>query len=161
MAAPIPPELHNKTPTSWTERYIRHLLVKTLSLIEDGLYAVFAIILLAVIAVTGWGFLVQSPTADATIGPTLDHVMIVLMLIELWHTVLLFLKTHRFSYEPFLIIGIIAGIRHILIMTAQSTVVASSPNWGFVINLTVTTSMVAIFVLALRIGKTPTHPEEN
>jgi uncharacterized membrane protein (DUF373 family) len=58
-------------------------------------------------------------SVPSLIGTTLDRFLLVLMLAELLHTLLIFLRTHRFRHQPFLVVGIIAAIRRILVITAQ------------------------------------------
>ena len=50
----------------------------------------------------------------------LDRVLLALMLAEIIYTVGRILRTQQLETEPFLIVGIIAAIRRILIITAES-----------------------------------------
>jgi hypothetical protein len=51
----------------------------------------------------------------------LDRVLLVMMTMEIVYTVAISLKSHVLDAEPFLIIGTIAGIRRMLVITATST----------------------------------------
>jgi phosphate-starvation-inducible protein E len=51
----------------------------------------------------------------------LNTVLLVMMTIEIVYTVAISLKSHTLDAEPFLIIGVIAGIRRMLVITATST----------------------------------------
>jgi uncharacterized membrane protein (DUF373 family) len=55
------------------------------------------------------------------IARLLNGLLLVLMLVEILHTVSIFLQKHRLVIEPFLAVGIIAAIRRILIITAEQT----------------------------------------
>lgn len=86
------------------------------------------------------------------ISQALNEFLIVLMIIEILHTIFLFLKTHTFRHEPFLVVGIIAGIRRILVITATHTVRRASFN-DYLLELVVTTFMVFLFAVALWLSK--------
>lgn len=49
----------------------------------------------------------------------LDATLLVLMLVEILHTVGISLKEHHIVPEPFLIVGLIAAIRRVLVITAE------------------------------------------
>ena len=51
----------------------------------------------------------------------LNVVLLVMMTMEIVYTVAISLKSHTLNAEPFLIIGVIAGIRRMLVITATST----------------------------------------
>jgi len=74
----------------------------------------------------------------------LDHVLLVLILVEIVYTVVLSLRAHRLVAQPFIVVGLIAVIREILVVLtpgAKSTVSAS--------NLALLIGMVAVFVAGL------------
>jgi uncharacterized membrane protein (DUF373 family) len=50
----------------------------------------------------------------------LDRVLLALMLAEIIYTVWRITRTRKLESEPFLIVGIIAAIRRMLIVTAES-----------------------------------------
>jgi len=51
----------------------------------------------------------------------LDSVLLVMMTMEIVYTVTLSLESHTLVAEPFLVIGTIAAIRRMLVITAEST----------------------------------------
>lgn len=51
----------------------------------------------------------------------LNGVLLVMMVMEILYTVHLSVKSHTLKAEPFLIIGIIAAVRQILVITAESS----------------------------------------
>src|SRR5207253_7353148 len=67
--------------------------------------------------------------AEAVMGGTvrtfaieiLDSVLLVMMTMEIVYTVTVSLEGHTLAAEPFLIIGAIAAIRRMLVITAEST----------------------------------------
>ena len=51
----------------------------------------------------------------------LNSTLLVMMIMEIVYTVTLSIKSHKLVAEPFLIVGAIAAIRRMLVITAQST----------------------------------------
>jgi phosphate starvation-inducible membrane PsiE len=51
----------------------------------------------------------------------LDSVLLVMMTMEIMYTVALSIESHKLVAEPFLIVGAIASIRRMLVITAEST----------------------------------------
>ncbi len=81
-----------------------------------------------------------SVTAAAT--ALLDEVLLVLILIEIVHTVVLSLHSHRLVAQPFIIVGLVAVIRKILFILSSQKQVSTSV-------LALLIAMVAVFVLGL------------
>jgi hypothetical protein len=77
----------------------------------------------------------------------LNTVLLVMMTIEIVYTVTISLKSHTLDAEPFLIIGVIAGIRRMLVITATSTQVEAQSE-GFH-NMLVELGLLAATVVAL------------
>ncbi len=67
-----------------------------------------------------------------TIGAVIERLLFVLMLVEILHTVRASIRSGGLSAEPFLIVGLIACIRRVLVSTLESTeatrAAASSAN---------------------------------
>jgi hypothetical protein len=51
----------------------------------------------------------------------LDALLLVLMIVELLHTIRLFIMEHALVPEPFLIVALIAGVRRVLILTTEAS----------------------------------------
>ncbi len=51
----------------------------------------------------------------------LNSTLLVMMIMEIVYTVTLSIESHKLVAEPFLIVGAIAAIRRMLVITAQST----------------------------------------
>jgi hypothetical protein len=59
--------------------------------------------------------------ADYGVGVlVLDQLLLVLMLVELLHTVRISVRSETLIMEPFLIVGLIASIRRVLVITMQA-----------------------------------------
>ena len=57
----------------------------------------------------------------------LDSVLLVMMTMEIVYTVTLSLESHKLVAEPFLVVGAIASIRRMLVITAESTKIENQP----------------------------------
>ena len=116
-----------------------------------GLVLIGAAIVLLVAAV--WNF-VQLFNQDlrTAILQTLDNLLLVLMLVEILHTVGISLREHSLSSEPLLVIGLIATIRRILIITAEQARPTESLALEFrlvMLELGLLTLLVVAFVFAI------------
>jgi uncharacterized membrane protein (DUF373 family) len=69
---------------------------------------------------------ILEPTRDSMISMVND-VLLSLIILELLWTVIRFLKKQKFILAPFLAIGIIAAIRRILLIEAQTSAMAHTP----------------------------------
>ena len=56
-----------------------------------------------------------------------DRLLFLLMLIEILHTVRVSMRSGKLTCEPFLIVGLIASIRRVLVITLQSSEVMHGP----------------------------------
>jgi uncharacterized membrane protein (DUF373 family) len=101
-------------------------LVAALGAFESVLYGIISVLLMAAaIAVVVGTF---TATVDAVrqgrdpseVGVVaLDRILLALIVAELIYSLRLVMQTHEISAEPFLIIGLIATLRRILIVTAD------------------------------------------
>ena len=65
----------------------------------------------------------------STLVEIIDRVMLFLMVIEILYTIHTSIQQHRLCAEPFLVVGLIAAIRRILIISVESGhIVASEPE---------------------------------
>jgi uncharacterized membrane protein (DUF373 family) len=72
----------------------------------------------------------------------LDRALFVLILVEIVHTVVLSLQAHRLIAQPFIVVGLVAVIRRILL-------VLSSPKPPSTAELALLIGMVAVFIAGL------------
>src|SRR5207237_10832681 len=80
----------------------------------------------------------------------LNSVLLVMMTMEIVYTVAISLESHTLVAEPFLIIGTIAAIRRMLVITATSTETEHDP--GMFHNTLIEPGLLATTVLALSIA---------
>jgi uncharacterized membrane protein (DUF373 family) len=72
----------------------------------------------------------------------LGRVLLVLILIEIVHTVVLSLRAHHLVAKPFILVGLVAVIRKVLFVLSGSATVATT-------QLALLIGMIAVFVAAL------------
>ena len=135
---------------------MRSRLLDVVGLLEDWIDAVIAVFLLlaAVGLLIGAGQTVLQNLDLATITPTvvtvLDQALLVFMVAELLRTVRITLRDRALAAEPFLIIGLIAGVRRILIITAKNENIAPGPAFEvFWVELLLLIVLVLAMVVAL------------
>ncbi len=113
------------TKTSAVDEGTRTLVARAFTAVEDGVYiglgvllAVGAVVLLGSAAVSFFRDLVQGPLPVAVVG-LLDRLLLVLMVVELLYTIQVSFREHSLVPEPFLIVGLVAVTRRILVVTAE------------------------------------------
>jgi uncharacterized membrane protein (DUF373 family) len=126
--------------------------------VEAAIYAVLGVLLgaTAILAIVGSLHLFASGVRDLTgtnaIFQLIDRLLIVLMLVELLHTVRISIRSHALVVEPFLIIGLIAIIRRILVLTLQAEGFTQDTTWTSGVESLFRASMIQACVLALLIA---------
>jgi uncharacterized membrane protein (DUF373 family) len=82
------------------------------------------------------------------------ELLLVIIFLELFRTLLEFLKTHTLTLEPFLYIGIVAAIRRILTLTAHDTVDVSEDQFQrYLWDLGLHGALVFVLTLSLFVYK--------
>ena len=123
--------------------------IRLLEHMQDSVTAVVGLILIAlasVLLVSGIVNALDGTDGSLSLAATdlLDRVLFVLILVEIVHTVVLSLQSHRLVAQPFIVVGLIAVIRRILfVLTPGSHINASTSELALLIG------MVAVFVAGL------------
>lgn len=101
---------------------------KYLIKIDMALHVVAALLLLIACAlILYFAFInILNPTRSSIIA-LVNDVLLALIILELLWTVVRFLKKQKFLLGPFLAIGIIAGVRRILLIEAQTSLMENTP----------------------------------
>lgn len=129
-----------------------------ISVTEDALNMVVAVVMagLAVaVLVSGLSSFVGALRAGELrtgIVELLDNMLLVLMLVEILHTVGISLREHQLKPEPFLVVALIASIRRMLIITAELGGPTQDNAEVFRLamqELTILTALVFVLVVAL------------
>ena len=106
-----------------------------LSLVEVFIYVLLGTLLAmaAAVGVAGAFSLIAGALRDWTgtqaIFELIDRLLLVLMLLEILHTLRISIRSHTLVVEPFLIVGLIASIRRILVLGMQAEALTKKDLW--------------------------------
>jgi uncharacterized membrane protein (DUF373 family) len=126
--------------------------------VEDGIYVVVAILLVVAGLFALWGALTQLATdvqakhfeAVTVVTDLLDNGLILFIIAELLHTVRVTIQERTLVVEPFLIVALIAGVRRLLLVTAQLATNSTQFSWSQQgIEMTVLLALILGITLAL------------
>jgi uncharacterized membrane protein (DUF373 family) len=126
---------------------------------EDTIYVGLGLLLVA-IAVTllisellyFWHYLWTGTLAENIIF-LLDRILLIIIFVEVLYTVQVSFRQHLLQPEPFLVVGLIAVTRRILVLTAEMSKLAKETESGFynaMIELALLTILIVALVLCLR-----------
>lgn len=108
-----------------------HYLGKSEIVIYSILAVLLAVTSFVTIATAGqilWEGLSHWTVAAQTLR-VLNQLLIVLMLVEILHTVRISIRSHILVTEPFLVVGLIASIRRILVITLEAATLTREGAW--------------------------------
>jgi uncharacterized membrane protein (DUF373 family) len=77
----------------------------------------------------------------------IDRLLFIFMLIEILHTVRVSIRSRVLECEPFLIVGLIASIRRVLVITLKSSEVTQETHWSTQSESLFRSSMIELAVL--------------
>lgn len=131
-------------------------VIRVLGSIEDVILtgiALLLIVLAILLLINGALGLIRAVVQADLSGLELDileSILLVAVIMEIVYTVMLSLRSHELSAEPFMVVGIIAAIRRILEITIKSSNVPSggAEFRGLLMEL----GLLAIIVVALAIA---------
>jgi uncharacterized membrane protein (DUF373 family) len=109
-----PPSVHRDAPRVF--EWIEHCIGVGIG----ALLSFAAVLALTGALTTAWDATIQWPEIRSLFA-IVDRLLFVLMLIEILHTVRQSIQSHRLATEPFLIVGLIATIRRILVVTLETS----------------------------------------
>ncbi len=135
--------------------------------VEDAVYVglgtllgSIALVLLVAVAVAFVQALLGDTLPDRAVG-LLDRILLILMIVELLYTVQVSFREHALVPEPFLIVGLIAAVRRLLVLTAEFAQLLEKNAGAFqgaMLELGLLTVMIVALVVSLVIlRKHPPH----
>ena len=125
---------------------------------EDVIYVGLGILLAGssfVLLVTGlisFGRNLMAGSLATNIIGLLDRILLILLVVELLYTVQVSFRERSLVPEPFLLVGLIAVIRRVLVLTAELAQVHDKPDpvfQRFILELGVLTFMIVALVVSL------------
>ena len=84
---------------------------------------------------------IDHKSVETAVVNLLNRVLLVLILVEIVHTVVLSLRAHRLAAQPFIVVGLVAVIRRILFLLSNEHTIPTA-------ELALLLGMVVAFVLA-------------
>ncbi|MGD0082010.1 MAG: phosphate-starvation-inducible PsiE family protein [Acidimicrobiales bacterium] len=108
-------------------------------------------------------FLDQWSAFPGTVVGAIDGILVVIILLDIVHTVFRHLRSSVFPVRPFLVIGILAGVRDILSASAHLTLSSHLTTSDFtdtLISLGVGVGVVVFLLLGLLILRFSGHSDE-
>lgn len=130
-----------------------HLADRTFQHIETLAYAILGLLLAAAallgIADAGVALFkaAQSFGDPESLEIAIDGSLFVLMIVEILHTVRASFRSGTLVCEPFLIVGLIASIRRVLVITLESSQATHSGKWSADSEAMLHSSMLELAVL--------------
>jgi len=137
---------------------LRAKAVYLIERLEEGIYLVVAVLLavaaLLLLVSAGQSAVQELQGAQdpfSIVLTVLDKGLVLLMVAELLHTLRITVRERGLAAEPFLIVGLIAGIRRVLILTAQTD---KSFQWNpDGIQLLILVGLILVMAIALGIWR--------
>jgi uncharacterized membrane protein (DUF373 family) len=167
----------SRSPTSGpTESRFQLFSSESLLRVELVLYAALGLILslAALFALfTACQALWQGLSTEASasvVVEVIDRLLVVFMLVEILHTVRISIRSHILVTEPFLIVGLIATIRRILVITLNAANLTNAANWAndgpaklraSMVELALLGATVIVLVISIHILRKSKSPEEE
>jgi uncharacterized membrane protein (DUF373 family) len=131
---------------------------RAFTVVEDIVYLGLGLLLggsslaLLVSGVISFGQHLFAGTLTGNIVPLLDRILLILLVVELLYTVQVSFREHGLIPEPFLLVGLIAAIRRVLVLTAEFAQIHDEPETvfkHFIIELIVLTFLIVALVFSL------------
>lgn len=140
------------------ERTVKMVIVGIENMIVASLLLVAVIVLVRTVV----SFLSNWDAFPQTVVSAIDGILVVIILLDIAHTVFGHLRSFVFPVRPFLIIGVLAGVRDILSASAHLTLtkLSSTDLNNTLISLGVGVGVVVLLLLGLLILRFSGHKDE-
>src|SRR5499426_2514986 len=142
--------------------FFRQLLGHWFDLAEDSIYVGLGLLLIAIAItlliteVVYFGKYISTGTLADNVVFLLDRILLIIIFVEVLYTVQVSFRQHILRPEPFLVVGLIAVTRRILVLTAEMSKLAKETQEGFynaMIELGLLTILIIALVVCLRMLK--------
>jgi uncharacterized membrane protein (DUF373 family) len=137
-----------------TADFFRQLLGHWFDLAEDSIYVGLGLLLIAIAItlliteVVYFGRYVSTGTLADNVVFLLDRILLIIIFVEVLYTVQVSFRQHILRPEPFLVVGLIAVTRRILVLTAEMSKLAKETQEGFY-NAMIELGLLTILIIAL------------
>lgn len=153
-------ELSDLERRQGADAVVRWLILAIEYAIVVSLLIVSAVVLVRTVAT----FLSNWHAFPHSVVSAVDGILVVIILLDIAHTVFGYLNTATIPVQPFLVIGILAGVRDILSASAHLTLSGSIPPRDFhntLISLATGVGVVVALLLGLLILRFSKQPESS
>jgi uncharacterized membrane protein (DUF373 family) len=136
----------------------REWVARVFTAVEDVVYVGLGLLLagcslaLLVSGLINFGQNLMAGSLTTNVVALLDRVLLILLVVELLYTVQVSFREHALVPEPFLLVGLIAGIRRVLLLTAELAHVQEKSEaifQHFIVELLVLTVLIVALVISL------------
>jgi uncharacterized membrane protein (DUF373 family) len=140
-------------------------IAASFSLIEDIIYVGLGLLLAGVavaLLITEITYFIQYIYAEVlseNIVMLLDRVLLIIIFVEVLYTVQVSFRQHVLQPGPFLVVGLIAATRRILVLTAELPKMAKE-NEALLHNAIIELAMLTVLILALVMSLRLIRPED-
>ena len=140
------------------EQRNRAWVARVFTAVEDVVYVGLGLLLagcslaLLISGLINFGQNLMAGSLTINIVAMLDRVLLILLVVELLYTVQVSFREHALVPEPFLLIGLIAGIRRVLLLTAELAHVTEKSDvvfQHFIVELVALTVLIVALVISL------------
>ena len=128
---------------------------RVLGMLEDAVYWAIAVVLVAgsialLVAQFNTMLRLRRTPADTVMLEVLDGLLLIFIFVELLYAVRTCLRSHEIVAEPFLIVGILAGIKEIVVLSVEAaTMLEQGPAFArAVVEIGVLGGVVLVLALA-------------
>jgi len=124
------------TDETENEEERQRLADRVLGAVEDAVYWAIAVVLIAgsvALLVSQFNTMLRlrNTPASTTMLEILDGLLLIFIFVELLYAVRACLRSHEIVAEPFLIVGILAGIKEIVVLSVEAaTLLAKGPEFS-------------------------------
>ncbi|MGH7768765.1 MAG: phosphate-starvation-inducible PsiE family protein [Candidatus Binatia bacterium] len=145
-------------PQPEIESRAKRAVARAFSVVEDivyiglGLLLAGSSIILLGTGIIAFGQSLMSGSFAETVVALLDRILLILLFVELLYTVQISFREHALVPEPFILVGLIAAIRRILVLTAEFAEIVDKPDTvfrHFIIELGALTFLIVTLVFSL------------
>jgi uncharacterized membrane protein (DUF373 family) len=148
------------------EQRTRDKATKAFGYVEDGFYVLVALALgIAGVVLFGntiYGFVdhLGQGSLASNVLELLDGLLLVFIVTELIHTVRAVIEKRVIMAEPFLVVGIVAGIRRLIVVSAEAKDLLGTPDFPqALLEMGVLTGAVILLTVAVFLLRHTTHSE--
>lgn len=145
---------------------MKKIILSSLNVIEDFIYSIVALLLIASALLLIYNEVLTFPKVFyqanqvIVIIEIISKTLLLIMVLEILYTIRITIRDHVLCAEPFLIVGLIAAIRRILIISVETAYFQEKINM-YMFEISVLSGMILIFVVSIILLKKYSSNSKN